>query len=138
MNLLDFIAVTLPEHSSFTWGDVALLGVVFTMINALIKIGDRLWSKGQAERSVDETNAQNIVCREQHHQLTESMRNLGAQMEKQSEIITRLVTVIREQAHAEEVRSQAVSMRLDLVAATQNSMLNGQQEMRRDLADLRT
>lgn len=128
--LLPIATDTMPT-GPVTWGQLTLIFVGIALLQGLIKFGDRLWLERKEKKNAETTPPalilpnQSTACGIQHSQIAEAMRSQTESFKETSKMLQNLANVIREQAHAEEVRSQGLAMRMDL-------LLQGQNELRRD------
>lgn len=136
----------LNGNGLFDWGDLVVIGGVIGGImgffNFLIRIGDRLWANQIAkldqrkqdalpqERRAPPPPLQSVACGLHHEQIVVSLR-------EQSLMLQKLADVIREQVHAEEVRTSGVVMRLELLSQSHATLHTNQTDIKRALDDLR-
>lgn len=128
MNLPVFLATETPT-GPVTWGQLTLIFIGIALLQGLIKFGDRLWLERKEKKSNDSNPAtspslpqQSIVCGMQHSQINDALKQQAEAFKETTKMLQTLAHVIREQAHAEEVRSQGISLRLDLLQQGQNEL----------------
>lgn len=105
----------------------SIIGGIIAAIQAVIVLGDRLWGKKdkpQTElseltevlRLLAERPGQSPFCANQHERLKESLSDVKGALLEQSKSLNALVETLQEQVHADELRHQAVMMKLELNA----------------------
>jgi hypothetical protein len=101
--------------SALTLTDLLVLGgAIATGLGAvqiLIAIGDRFWGKPSPKVAAE----QSAKCGLQHETLRGEVAQLTRTMSEQTAALNRMATGISEQAHADQLRHQALFAKLDLM-----------------------